>query len=164
MARCLSQHSYLCVTTLFYVTWINPHDIPIFGDRNPSILFLSSPIPARHPARQLGSAKGKTWAATNGPRCLGAIACATSQRSWVLRALAGPGRRWLGVLVPRDAGLGRSTGFFVETRNQWNNMKQPKVSKGHFNIKTCKKLNKHVGIYVQVIGMYHMSVEPRSRE
>jgi hypothetical protein len=40
----------------------------------------------------------------------------------------------------------------------------PKVSKGHFNIKTCKKLNKHIGIFVQVIGMYHMRVEPRSRE
>ena len=156
MARCLSQHSYLCVTTLFYVTWINPHDIPIFGDRNPSILFLSSPIPARHPARQLGSAKGKTWAATNGPRCLGAIACATSPRSWAFaRACQG----MPGLEDQRDFLWKQET-----NETTWNNQRYPKVSKGHFNIKTCKKLNKHVGIYVQVIGMYHMSVEPRSRE
>ena len=123
---------------------------------------LSSPLrhpmcyTARHPARHPGSAKGKTWAATNGPRCLGAIACATSPRSW---AFARACRTWKAVAgclgakgchgMPWDAWL-RSMGFF-ERRNQWNNMKQPKVSKGiqrypkvskgHFNIKTCKKPN-----------------------
>lgn len=141
---------------------------------------LSSPLrhpmcyTARHPARHPGSAKGKTWAATNGPRCLGAIACATSPRSW---AFARACRTWKAVAGCLGAkgchgmpggmpGLEDPWDFLKEetTETTWNNQRYPKVSKGHFNIKTCKKLNKHIGIYVQVIGMYHMSVEPRSRE
>ena len=133
----------------YNVTWINPHDIPIFGWWSKSIHFVPLiPHPPRHPMAPRSaprsapssaprSAKGKTWAATNGPRCLGAIACATSPRSW---AFARACRTWKAVAGCLGAkgchgmpGLEDQWDFLWKQETNettWNNQRYPKVSKG----------------------------------
>ena len=125
------------------------------GDRNPSILFLSSPIPQgtpwhparhpdRHPARHPARPRARRGQRPMGQDASGLSPAPLRRDLGLSRALAGPGRRWLGVLVLRDA-MGclawKINGIFCGNKKP---MKQHETTKGIQRYPKVTLTSKHV--------------------